>query len=70
MFYACATLLLLERCQGCNRREVSSLENHPVTVTSDLEGIPHLGDTCYMNTVLQIITKLYPNIFEREHGRP
>jgi uncharacterized UBP type Zn finger protein len=68
MFYACTTPLLRESCQGCNRAKVSPIEEYSLTVTSDLEGMPNLGNTCYMNTVLRIITALCPDIFEIEYG--
>lgn len=46
-------------CQGCNRTQVSPSESRQYT------GIPNIGNTCYMNSCLQIIARLYPDLFSR-----
>jgi len=56
--YIYLTLIGLEGCQGCHRERISPEE------FSRLGGIPNLKNSCYMNSILQIIAKLHPNIFE------
>lgn len=63
IIYACVVLLLLEGCQGCNRWAVSPSDEKP-----SLAGIPNIGNTCYMNAVLQIIARIYPDLFSHISG--
>lgn len=59
--YACAVMLVLEGCQGCNTRAVV-----PSDEKSGSGGIPNIGNTCYMNAVLQIIARIYPDLFSHK----
>lgn len=62
IIYACVTLLLLEGCQSCNRYQISPSEELNEIATK-YGGIPNIGNTCYMNSGLQIIARLYPDLF-------
>lgn len=44
-------------CQGCNRAQVSPSESRQHM------GIPNIGNTCYVNSCLQILARLYPDLF-------
>jgi hypothetical protein len=59
--YACAVMLVLEGCQGCNKREVMPSDEKSVS-----GGIPDVDNTCYMNAVLQIIARIYPDLFSHK----
>jgi hypothetical protein len=59
--YACAVLLVFEGCQGCHKRVVV-----PRDEKSGSGGIPNVGNTCYMNAVLQIIARIYPDLFSHK----
>lgn len=59
--YACAVLLVFEGCQGCHKRAVV-----PSNEKSGSGGIPNVGNTCYMNAVLQIIARIYPDLFSHQ----
>ena len=63
--YVCMVLVWLEGCQGCHRVVISPSERSQIP---DRGGIPNLGNTCYMNAVLQIIAKLYPDVFANAHS--
>jgi Ubiquitin carboxyl-terminal hydrolase len=62
-------MALYAGCQGCNRTQVSPSESKQHV------GIPNIGNTCYMNSCLQIIARLYPDLFSHmsdnlgHHGR-
>ena len=52
-------IALYAGCNGCNRTQVSPSESRQHM------GIPNIGNTCYMNSCLQIIARLYPDLFSR-----
>jgi uncharacterized UBP type Zn finger protein len=52
-------IALYAGCNECNRIQVSPSESRQHM------GIPNIGNTCYMNSCLQIIARLYPDLFSR-----
>lgn len=55
-------MALYSECQSCNRYQISPSEELNEIATK-YGGIPNIGNTCYMNSGLQIIARLYPDLF-------
>ena len=51
-------------CNSANTPLHSSNQVIPETGMEHLGSIPNIGNTCYMNAVLQVIKSLYPSIFQ------
>jgi uncharacterized UBP type Zn finger protein len=60
-------IMLSAGCQDCTRGKIGPSEQlHGIAERHG--GIPNVGNTCYVNAVLQIIARCYPDIFSQQRN--
>mmetsp|Transcript_3878 Transcript_3878/g.8734 ORF Transcript_3878/g.8734 Transcript_3878/m.8734 type:complete len:350 (+) Transcript_3878:4085-5134(+) len=59
------TLFAFVAYQSCNNASINPDRKSPPILNN---GIPNVGNSCYMNATLQILASFYPNIFDQQKG--
>jgi hypothetical protein len=59
-------IILFSGCQDCNRGKISANEQLD-EIEMQYGSIPNVGNTCYMNAALQIIARIYPDLFSHKN---